>query len=87
MRAALPAVPSSVDYSGPAAKSLVNVFQNDSLGDCVIAAGAHILGTETGNAGDLFIPTGAQISRTTRQSAVTCQGTRAQTRAVTSRRR
>ena len=32
------------------------------LGDCVIAAGYHIVGVETGNAGNLFVATNAQIT-------------------------
>lgn len=61
-KAALPPVPSSADYSAAAAKSLSNVMLNDSEGDCVIAAGYHITGVETGNAGDLFVPTDAEVN-------------------------
>jgi hypothetical protein len=53
--------PSSVDYSGPAATSLANILGNDALGDCVIAAGYHIVGVETGNAGKVWTPTMPQV--------------------------
>jgi hypothetical protein len=59
--AALPTPPSSVDYSAPAAPVLADVFENDQLGDCVIAGGYHVVGVATGGAGDLFHATDAQI--------------------------
>ena len=37
------------------------MYGNDSLGDCVIAGGYHIVGVETGNAGKQFIATQKQI--------------------------
>lgn len=58
----LPAPPASCDYSSKAAAVLADVFENDSLGDCVVAGGYHIVGVETGNAGDLFHATSAQIT-------------------------
>lgn len=61
-KSALPVLPPSVDYSAAATASLSNVMLNDAEGDCVIAAGYHITGVETGNAGDLFVPTDAQIN-------------------------
>jgi|SRR5581483_9411553 len=56
----LPAPPATVDYSAKAV-SLTQVFMNDTLGDCVIAGGYHVVGTETGNAGDGFVATNDQI--------------------------
>jgi len=57
----LPAPPSTCDWTAAALKALAQMYGNDTLGDCVIAAGYHIEGVETGNAGDLFIATLAQI--------------------------
>ena len=59
---ALPAPPTLQDWSGAAKASLGNVYLNDQLGDCVIAGGYHVLGVETGNAGNLFVATDAQIT-------------------------
>lgn len=53
--------PSPVDYSMNALAALRDVFLNDELGDCVVAAGHHIQGIATGNAGDLWLPTHEQI--------------------------
>ena len=61
LRASLPIPPASVDYSLPAKAVLADIYGNDNLGDCVIAGGYHVTGTETGNAGDLFHATLAQI--------------------------
>jgi hypothetical protein len=57
---ALPAPPATCNYSAKAV-SLQNVYMNDQLGDCVIAGGYHVTGLETGNAGDGFVATNAQI--------------------------
>jgi len=59
---ALPPPPATVNYAGPAASVLGLVYLNDQLGDCVIAGAYHIVGVETGNAGDLFTATDAQIT-------------------------
>ena len=59
---ALPSVPPSADYSAAASASISNVMLNDAEGDCVIAAGYHITGVATGNAGNLFVPTDTQIN-------------------------
>jgi len=60
-RVELPPVPASADWV-PAAQSVVsNVYLNDQLGDCGIAGGYHIVGVETGNAGNLFTASDAQI--------------------------
>lgn len=61
LRASLPPPPASCDYSKLAASVLANIYGNDTLGDCVIAGGYHVVGTETGNAGDLFTASSAQI--------------------------
>ncbi len=50
LRASLPAIPDTVDYSAKAAPVLADIMGNDTLRDCVIAAGAHIAGVVTGNA-------------------------------------
>lgn len=61
-RATLPAPPASVDYSPKAAASLSNVYDNDTLGCCVIAGFYHVLGVASGNAsGTPFVATSDQI--------------------------
>jgi hypothetical protein len=59
--AALPVPPPATDYSTEGMPSLSQVFLNDQLGDCVIAAGYHVVGLETGNAGSIFVPTPEQL--------------------------
>jgi hypothetical protein len=55
--------PASCSYTAKAANALSNIYLNDQLGDCVIAGGYHIVGTETGNAtGSPFIATTQQIT-------------------------
>ncbi len=58
---ALPPPPASVDYSKPAGAALAAIYGNDQLGDCVIAAGYHVVAVETANAGKLFTATAQQI--------------------------
>lgn len=59
----LPNAPASCSYTAKAANALSNMYLNDQLGDCVIAGGYHIVGTETGNAtGSPFIATTKQIT-------------------------
>jgi hypothetical protein len=53
--------PATSDYTAKASTVLANIYGNDELGDCVIAGGYHVVGVETGNAGDLFTATEAQI--------------------------
>ncbi len=55
--------PPVADYSALAKSALENDYDNgeDGIGDCVIAAGYHALGTLTGNNGKLFIATDDQI--------------------------
>lgn len=58
----LPAPPASCDYSEKAAGALTNVYENDTLGDCVIAGMAHVVGVLTGNSGvPAFIYSNQQI--------------------------
>jgi len=61
LKAAAPTPPSSVDFSSKAASVLADIYGNDELGDCVIAGNYHVVAVETGNAGDLFHATKAQI--------------------------
>lgn len=60
---ALPAPPASVNYGAAASVSLNNIYGNDVLGDCVIAAGAHVRGVTSGNAGSLVTFTNSQITK------------------------
>ena len=53
--------PASCDWSGAARSSLAQIYDNDTLGDCVVAGMAHVVGTMTGGAGAEFIYTEAQI--------------------------
>lgn len=62
MRPGLPAPPSTEDWSPAATGSLSDIYENDTLGDCVIAGGWHLLGVWTGNAGHLVVGTDAQIT-------------------------
>lgn len=59
---ALPPPPSALDLSAAGQPGLSNVFLNDRLGCCVIAAGAHIVALETGNAGAEFVYTDGEIT-------------------------
>ena len=61
IKGALPTPPASCDFSAPALPVLRDIMGNDVLGDCVIAAGYHYVGVVTGNAGNLFHATLAQI--------------------------
>jgi hypothetical protein len=58
----LPAAPVTCDYTKPAAAALAQIYDNDTLGDCVIAGMAHVVGVLTGNSGTKpFIYTSQQI--------------------------
>jgi hypothetical protein len=57
----LPAPPAIVDYTPKATDGLRNIFLNDKYGCCVIASGYHGVATETGNAGNEFVASDAQI--------------------------
>lgn len=61
LKASLPAAPPSYDYSPKAATILADVFGNDAYGDCIYAAGYHVTGVATANAGDPFHATRAQV--------------------------
>jgi hypothetical protein len=47
----IPSPPAKCDYSTKASAALSQVYLNNSLGDCVIAGMAHVVGVLTGNAG------------------------------------
>lgn len=47
----LPAPPGTADYTAKAAKAISQMYDNDKLGDCVIAGMAHVVGVLTGNSG------------------------------------
>jgi hypothetical protein len=55
------APPPACDYSKPAAAALSNIYENDKLGDCVIAGIGHVVGVLTGGAGKCFVYTNQQI--------------------------
>jgi hypothetical protein len=61
MTGALPTPPAQTSYSTLAQRSLSQLFDNDQLGDCVIAGGYHLLGLWSGNAGNIFVPNETQI--------------------------
>lgn len=46
----VPTPPASIDYSAEAASALALIYENDTLGDCVIACCEHVEGVLTGNA-------------------------------------
>lgn len=57
-----PKPPPGCDYTKKAAAALSNIYGNDTLGDCVIAGMAHLVGLMTGNSGaSPFIYTSDQI--------------------------
>jgi hypothetical protein len=51
LRLAAPVAPPTADYSAAAMPELNNIYLNDQLGDCVIAAGYHMVAVATGNTG------------------------------------
>ena len=58
----LPPPPTSINYATThAASALAEVYDNETLGDCVIAGMAHVVGVLTGNAGDPFVFNDNQI--------------------------
>jgi len=61
LMASLPAPPTALDWTKSASAVLADVYGNDSMGDCVIAALFHLLGVWTGNAGAAFHATLAEI--------------------------
>jgi len=56
----LPAPPASVNYGPKASTVLSQMYDNDTLGDCVIAGIQHVQGVLTGNAGSPLLFTDAQ---------------------------
>jgi hypothetical protein len=56
-----PDAPPRADFSGRAQATLANAYLNDSLGDCVIAGGAHARGVTSGGAGGEVVFTEDQI--------------------------
>jgi len=58
---ALPSPPDAVDYSASAEQALSQMYDNDTLGDCVIAAMAHLAGVFAGNAGATLLFTDPEI--------------------------
>ena len=48
--AALPPIPATFSYAAKAAVPLADIYGNDTMGDCVIAAGEHLAAVATGNA-------------------------------------
>jgi len=61
LKLSMPAPPATCDYTGPASMSLSNIYENDTLGDCVIAGMGHVDGVLTANAGDQAVFTNSQI--------------------------
>jgi hypothetical protein len=58
----MPAPPATCDYTKAAAKALAEMYDNDTLGDCVIAGMAHVVGVLTANSGAKpFLYTNKQI--------------------------
>ena len=58
----MPPPPATCDYTQPAAAALAEMYDNDTLGDCVIAGMAHVVGVLTANAGAKpFLYTNKQI--------------------------
>ncbi len=56
-----PPPPAACDYTKAASTALANIYGNDTLGDCVIAGIAHLVGVLTANAGDQFVFSNDQI--------------------------
>lgn len=61
LRAALPPPPSSTNYRAKADGVLRDIYGNDELGDCVVAAGYHVEGEATANSSTAYHATLAQI--------------------------
>ncbi len=57
----IPSPPATISYAHAASTALSNIYENDKLGDCVIAGIGHVVGVLTGNAGKPFIYTNQQI--------------------------
>jgi hypothetical protein len=57
----LPAPPAGTNNAAAATEALSQMYENDQLGDCVIAGCGHVEGVITANAGDQLIYTNDQI--------------------------
>jgi len=57
----IPPPPATSNYAKDASSALSNIYENDKLGDCVIAGIGHVVGVLTANAGTPFVYTDAQI--------------------------
>jgi len=57
----LPIPPNTIDWTPAAISCLQQLFLNDQLGDCVIAAIMHALGIWTGNTGNLVTASNGQV--------------------------
>ena len=57
----MPTLPAYTNYRAKADKALRQMYLNDQLGDCVVAAGYHVEGVATFNAGEGLIATKSQI--------------------------
>lgn len=61
MQQSIPVPPASVNYAAAAQPALGEMYMNDTLGDCEIAAIAHLGGVFLGNAGGKLFLTNDQI--------------------------
>lgn len=61
LKLSLPSPPASVDYSLKANTSLRNIYDNDTLGDCVIAGMGHVAGVLSANVGEELVLTNDQV--------------------------
>jgi hypothetical protein len=58
----MPIIPASCDFTPKGGAAMSDVMGNDTLGDCVVAAGYHLVALETGNAtGSPFRASPSQI--------------------------
>ena len=62
LKRTMPVPPPSCDYSATAMASLSKIYENDKLGDCVIAGIGHVVGVLTGGSGPTpFLYSDAEI--------------------------
>jgi hypothetical protein len=61
LKLGMPLPPPACNYRDAAEVALANVYGNDTLGDCVIAGIAHLIGVFTGNSGEPVLFTLPQI--------------------------
>jgi hypothetical protein len=82
----MPAPPPTYSYQQAAAAALSEVYENDTLGDCVIAGMAHVVGVLTGNSGTKpFLYSDEQIIKLYSALVAMSPVTRPQTRGVMNR--